>query len=403
LHTILVGQPGLNALIDSPELEQLRQRISVRYHLGPLSAGETGEYIRHRVSRVASDPARAPVFPDEVIPRIYEATGGIPRLINVLCDTVLLHGYAEDRRLMESGLIETAVALVQRPSGGLPPASGAPGDGLERRLAQLEARLEAMAAPSAGAAAPSGPTDPEGRASALARREQELLGTEERLSKRASELQAWELALTRKLAVAKAQLNRRVGELEKTRADLAAGRFPRPALRVEAHDPDPRLLEWIADTLRRAGIDVETREAYEDLVDGLRREGEPGSFRVCVLGCASPQEVNQERLRELAGEFGSVALVYLDDLDLSSVRRRMLLAGASAFLEKSPRHAGPDWLESSAELLVQTITGIYRRHVKWLEEIGAVGSGAPSFASNGEVSSRSTEALSLGRDSVARP
>lgn len=91
---ILAGQPELSATLDSPGLEQLTQRTRLRFHLKALSEDETGAYIEHRL-RIAG--AERPVFAPETYPLIYRYTGGIPRLINTLCDTSMLVAFGEER------------------------------------------------------------------------------------------------------------------------------------------------------------------------------------------------------------------------------------------------------------------------------------------------------------------
>ncbi|MBU0675292.1 MAG: AAA family ATPase [Proteobacteria bacterium] len=94
LQIIMIGQPELRDLLSRPELRQLAQRITARYHLGPLSRREIGPYINHRLA-VAGH--RKKIFSDRVISSIHDLTGGIPRLINVLCDRALLGTYVQGR------------------------------------------------------------------------------------------------------------------------------------------------------------------------------------------------------------------------------------------------------------------------------------------------------------------
>ena len=90
LQIILIGQPELKALLAKPELEQVNQRITARFHIGPLSLAETIHYIHHRLA-VAG--AKHKVFTDSNIKQIYTKSKGVPRLINILCDRVLLGAY----------------------------------------------------------------------------------------------------------------------------------------------------------------------------------------------------------------------------------------------------------------------------------------------------------------------
>lgn len=95
LQIVLIGQPELRSRLDRDELRQLRQRITVRYHLGPISRQETESYILHRL-RVAGGNGR-PTFSPAAIRAIHRHSRGIPRLINAVCDKTLLCGYVEGR------------------------------------------------------------------------------------------------------------------------------------------------------------------------------------------------------------------------------------------------------------------------------------------------------------------
>jgi general secretion pathway protein A len=108
LQIILIGQPDLRDKLDRPELEQLRQRITVSYHLEPLDAEETNHYINHRLARASMG---APLeFPPTVTDRIHERTGGVPRLINVIADATLVFGYGEERTEIDATLINEVIA-----------------------------------------------------------------------------------------------------------------------------------------------------------------------------------------------------------------------------------------------------------------------------------------------------
>ena len=98
LQIVLLGQPELDKTLSQPEFRQLRQRINLRYHLVPLSEKETKEYIGKRL-RIAG--AKEPIFTEKGIKEIYLKSGGIPRLINILCDNALLDGYALDQRIVD--------------------------------------------------------------------------------------------------------------------------------------------------------------------------------------------------------------------------------------------------------------------------------------------------------------
>ncbi len=98
LQIVLLGQPELDKTLSQPGFRQLRQRINLRYHLLPLSEKETREYITKRL-RIAG--AKEPIFTGKAMKEIYLESGGIPRLINIICDNALLNGYALDQKLVD--------------------------------------------------------------------------------------------------------------------------------------------------------------------------------------------------------------------------------------------------------------------------------------------------------------
>jgi type II secretory pathway predicted ATPase ExeA len=113
MQVILVGQPALNDLLDSPCMEQLLQRVRLRYHIRALSQTEVGEYIAHRLRVAGADDAR--MFAPESIPLIYRYTGGIPRLVNTLCDTALVCGYADGAGRVTPGELKSAIIELRWP------------------------------------------------------------------------------------------------------------------------------------------------------------------------------------------------------------------------------------------------------------------------------------------------
>jgi general secretion pathway protein A len=112
VQIVLVGQPELAATLARPELRQLSQRITVRYHLGPMVASATSEYINHRL-RVAGYSG-TDLFEARAVKMIYRYSRGYPRLINVLCDRALLVGYTQDCRRITAGLVRQAIRELQR-------------------------------------------------------------------------------------------------------------------------------------------------------------------------------------------------------------------------------------------------------------------------------------------------
>ena len=114
LQVLLVGQPGLWRQLREPDMAQLAQRIGVDFHLEPLDTPEIGQYIRHRLAVAGGD---SEMFHTDTFGLIAEATGGVPRLINVLCDAALVYGYSDGvsrigRSLMREVLKDRAGGLI---------------------------------------------------------------------------------------------------------------------------------------------------------------------------------------------------------------------------------------------------------------------------------------------------
>jgi putative secretion ATPase (PEP-CTERM system associated) len=199
LQVVLVGQPNLRDTLAAPELEQLRQRITVSYHLQPLDATETANYINHRLKRAALGAPLA--FPREVTDVIHARSRGVPRIINVICDATLVFGYAEERRQIDLPLMREVLAELET-TGVLPappPASAEAGDlpALRAEGGPAPVRTGIAAGPFPGDPARA-PADEEGfrRAEAAsraamemaARRSAELSQREEALRQREREL-----------------------------------------------------------------------------------------------------------------------------------------------------------------------------------------------------------------------
>lgn len=106
LQIVMVGQPELREMIVAPELTQLAQRVGVDYYLDAMTPKEAFEYIRHRISVAGGDPD---LFDIEAIREIYLASNGVPRLINTLCDTALVYGYAEQAKQITKDVIDEVI------------------------------------------------------------------------------------------------------------------------------------------------------------------------------------------------------------------------------------------------------------------------------------------------------
>jgi len=106
LQVILVGQPELNAVLNSHPFRQLKQRVSLRYHLQPLDEEDTKKYIENRlISAGATDPH---IFTAKAMEKIYTYSQGIPRLINIISDNALLAGYSENKKIIGPKMIKEA-------------------------------------------------------------------------------------------------------------------------------------------------------------------------------------------------------------------------------------------------------------------------------------------------------
>jgi len=120
LQILLVGQPELRATLSSPALRQLAQRMSVDFHLRPLAASETGAYIEHRVVAAGG---RAGLFGAGARELVHRVSGGVPRLINQLCDMALVYGYASGAHEIDAVLLEQVLA-DRLDAGALPVLAG---------------------------------------------------------------------------------------------------------------------------------------------------------------------------------------------------------------------------------------------------------------------------------------
>jgi len=112
LQCLLLGQPQFRAVLGARDLDQLRQRVIASYHLGPLNPGETRAYVEHRL-RLA-DWKNDPRITDEAFARIHDYTGGVPRMINVICSRLLLYGFIEERHELDADAVERVALEHER-------------------------------------------------------------------------------------------------------------------------------------------------------------------------------------------------------------------------------------------------------------------------------------------------
>ena len=108
INVILCGQPELNDKLNEPDMAQLLQRVHFRVHVKPLGMVEMSEYIDHRL-RIAGWGSEKSLFPTSVMPLFFRYTGGVPRLINTLCDTVLTAAYVDEETVIKEALVSAAI------------------------------------------------------------------------------------------------------------------------------------------------------------------------------------------------------------------------------------------------------------------------------------------------------
>lgn len=202
LQMVLIGQPNLRDKLNSSELEQLRQRITVSYHLRPLDADDTARYINHRLRHAALG---APLeFPTQVTDLVHGRSRGVPRIINVICDAILVFGYAEERHHVDRRLAEEALKELEV-TGVLPGIA-------EAGLAADS--IEVAASPAVTAAAPAQ------AASQSPARLAELRAREEAIERREAQLRQreHELLEQRRVLTEEYRLLRRPGSAGRTAA-----------------------------------------------------------------------------------------------------------------------------------------------------------------------------------------
>jgi len=115
MQSFLVGQPELRSMLQKPSMQQLRQRVTASYHLGPLDAGETKAYIEHRLHHVGwkDDPR----FTPGTFEQIHALTGGIPRRINMLCNRLLLAGFLGEKHVLDMPDVQAIAREIREELG----------------------------------------------------------------------------------------------------------------------------------------------------------------------------------------------------------------------------------------------------------------------------------------------
>jgi type II secretory pathway predicted ATPase ExeA len=147
LQIAIVGQPELQRQFQSPQLRQLRQRLFRSFHLPALDRKSTDGYVRYRLSvAAAKNPG---IFEPGAIDRVHAVSGGLPRLINTLCDNAMLSAYSSDRRMIDANFMETVIGQV------MPAVSAGPTAALMSGAAVAARPVAATTPPRAPAATPA--------------------------------------------------------------------------------------------------------------------------------------------------------------------------------------------------------------------------------------------------------
>ena len=126
LQTFLIGQPEFRAVLQSPDMQQLRQRVTATCHIGPLDRNETQGYIEHRLKCAGANGR--PVFDMPAFDAIFLASGGIPRRINLLCDRLLLLGFLGNKAEFFAADVTDVVSEMQQESASPGPQGRQPQD-----------------------------------------------------------------------------------------------------------------------------------------------------------------------------------------------------------------------------------------------------------------------------------
>jgi general secretion pathway protein A len=124
LQIVLMGQPELEVLLDSPELRQLKQRVSLRCQLQPLDQKQTHDYVLSRLTRAGAAP-EPPIFSEDALDNIYEYSRGIPRIINNLCENAMVNAFAREQRPVTGDMVTDVAADFRLITPALPEESTA--------------------------------------------------------------------------------------------------------------------------------------------------------------------------------------------------------------------------------------------------------------------------------------
>ncbi len=140
IQIFLIGQPDLKIKLRKRHLEQLLQRVTVYWHLTGLSGDEVTQYINHRMW--VAGARNLEIFDDDAVQAVYHYSGGLPRLVNILCDAALVHGFAEERSIIGKDVIEEVVKL--RDIGDVLPREKQSGRSSHRHIANKVSLVKRM-------------------------------------------------------------------------------------------------------------------------------------------------------------------------------------------------------------------------------------------------------------------
>jgi general secretion pathway protein A len=160
IQIVLMGQSELQEMLSRRELRQLAQRVTAQYHLAPLSRPETEDYVAHRL-RIAGGEGKVSFTP-AALAAVHQHSGGVPRLINLICDRALLAGYVQGARVVDAPMVRRAASEVtaaspRRPLGRYAPLAALPVAAAIALVAWHGRPAAAPVAPATAAPAPAGP------------------------------------------------------------------------------------------------------------------------------------------------------------------------------------------------------------------------------------------------------
>jgi len=144
IQIVMVGQPQLRLKMNHPDLEQLKQRVTVQYHLASLDESDTAGYVNHRLHVAGAESGE--VFTPEALKLIYDYSRGVPRLINVVADAALRLGYVEEKKLLDASTLQEVIEELQEIGGDDEAAESLDeqGAGLDQDVFELNKKYQGL-------------------------------------------------------------------------------------------------------------------------------------------------------------------------------------------------------------------------------------------------------------------